>query len=141
MTIYRDGPPPGAPRTTGRLVVATLAAGLTMLALDLTWIGKVGRPFYAALGPLQRPDPYLPAVALFYLMYLGAVMTYAVRPASTSWVAALRGSRLGFVCYATYELTNWAVIAGWPGGLVPVDIAWGVVLTGISAGVGRRALG
>lgn len=124
-----------------RLLAATLATGLTMLSLDLAWIGKVGRPFYAMLGPLQRVEPYVPAAVAFYVMYLTAVMTYAVSSAATPRSAAMRGGCLGFVCYATYELTNFAVIAGWPGALVPVDIAWGVFLTSISAGIGRRVLG
>ena len=130
-----------ATRRPLRLLAATLVTGLTMLALDLAWIGKVGRSFYAMLGPLQRAEPYLPAAAAFYMMYLTAVMAYAVGSAATPRAAALRGGALGFVCYATYELTNWAVIEGWPGALVPVDIAWGVLLTGISAAVGRRVLG
>ena len=124
-----------------RLLAATLATGLTMLSLDLTWIGKVARPFYAALGQLQRAEPYLPAAVAFYAMYLTAVMVHAVRPAASPSAALVRGGGLGFVCYATHELTNWAVIEGWPGALVPVDIAWGVFLTGVSAGVGRRVLG
>jgi len=134
---------PGAQvsRAPLRLVAATAATALTMLALDLTWIGKVGRPFYAALGPLQRAEPYMPAAVAFYGMYVAVVIAWAVRPAATSRAAAMRGGCLGFVCYATYELTNWAVIEGWPGTLVPVDIAWGVFLTGISAGIGRRVLG
>lgn len=110
-----------------------------MLALDLTWIGVVGKPFYAQLGPLQRQDVYLPAAAAFYVMYLSAVVGFAVAPAAGVRVAAGRGAGMGFVCYATYELTNWAVIAGWPGALVPVDIAWGVFLTGVVAGAGRAA--
>lgn len=40
-----------------RLLAATLVTGLTMLALDLAWIGKVGRSFYAMLGTLQRAEP------------------------------------------------------------------------------------
>jgi uncharacterized membrane protein len=47
----------------------------------------------------------------------------------------------GFFTYATYELTNYALIRNWPAALVPVDIAWGVILcTIVSAGgysVGR----
>lgn len=130
-----------AARKPLRLLAATLATGLTMLVLDLTWISKVGQPFYAMLGPLQRGEPYLPAAVAFYAMYLTAVMTYAVASAVTPRSAATRGGCLGFVCYSTYELTNLAVIAGWPGALVPVDIAWGVFLTSVSAGVGRRVLG
>ena len=124
-----------------RILAATLATAATMLTLDLTWIGKVGRPFYAVLGPLQRAEPYLPAAAAFYGMYLAVVIAWAVRPVATSRAAAMRGGCLGLVCYSTYELTNWAVIEGWPGALVPVDIAWGVFLTSVSAGVGRRVLG
>jgi len=122
-----------------RRVAGVLVCAATMLALDLTWIGVVGRPFYAQLGPLQRQDVYLPAAAAFYVMYLSAVVAVAVAPAASVKAAAARGASMGFVCYATYELTNWAVIAGWPGALVPVDIAWGVVLTGVVAGAGRAA--
>ncbi len=110
-----------------------------MLVLDLAWIGKIGRPFYAQLGPLQRADAYVPAAVAFYVMYLTAVLAFAVAPAGTVKVAAARGAALGFVCYATYELTNWAVIAGWPAALVPVDIAWGVILTAVVASVGKTA--
>lgn len=108
-----------------------------MLALDLAWIGKVGKPFYAELGPLQRQDVYVPAAVAFYVMYLAALLGFAVAPAPSVQAAAARGAGMGFVCYATYELTNWAVIAGWPAALVPVDIAWGVALTGVVAAVGR----
>jgi uncharacterized membrane protein len=51
------------------------------------------------------------------------------------------GALYGFFTYATYELTNYALIRNWPAALVPVDIAWGVVLcTIVSTGgylVGR----
>ncbi|RXL64049.1 DUF2177 family protein, partial [Citrobacter sp. AAK_AS5] len=46
---------------------------------------------------------------------------------------------LGFVAYATYDLTNWAVIRDWPAILVPIDLAWGVVLTPLAALAGRAA--
>lgn len=130
---------PAAPSPL-RLAASVVTTALTMLCLDLAWIGWVGQPFYATLGALKRSDPYVPAAIAFYAMYLTATMTYAVTPATTPLAALKRGGSLGFVCYATYELTNWAVIAGWPAGLVPVDIVWGVFLTGVSAAAGRRVL-
>ena len=113
-----------------------------MLALDLLFLGVVAAPLYDRwLGPLRAAQVNGLAAALFYGMYLGAVLIHAVLPASDVGAAAKRGAGLGFVAYATYELTNWAVIAGWPAALVPLDIGWGVVLTGSVAAAGRLALG
>jgi uncharacterized membrane protein len=124
-----------------RVARAIAAVAVTTLALDLTWLGFVAKPVYDALGPLKREPPFLPAVALFYAMYVLVTFAYAVRPATTYGQAARKGASLGFVAYATYELTNWAVLQGWPARLVPIDLAWGVVLTTVAAVAGRAALG
>lgn len=121
---------------------AVLATGLTLLGLDLVFLGVVAAPIYdRLLGPLKAPNVNAAAAGLFYAMYLGAVVIHAVLPAPDVRTAAKRGAGLGFVAYATYELTNLAVIAGWPAALVPVDVAWGVFLTASAAAVGRRAMG
>jgi uncharacterized membrane protein len=122
------------------LLRSTVVVALVLLTLDLAWLGIVAADLYAAqLGPLMAPEVDGLAAALFYLMYLGAVVLLAVRPATSIGDAATRGATLGFVCYATYELTNWAVIADWPALLVPIDIGWGVLLTGVSAAAGWKA--
>jgi uncharacterized membrane protein len=115
---------------------AALAVAVTMLALDLTWLGLVARSAYDALGALKAPQPNLLATALFYTFYLVAIIVYAVLPSPRVGQAARRGAGLGLVSYGTYELTNWAVLTGWPAGLVPIDIGWGVVLTATAAAVG-----
>lgn len=123
------------------VIAAVLAVTLTMMALDLAFLGVVARSFYdGALGALKRPTVHWPAALAFYVMYVGAITAYAVLPAQGLANAFARGAGLGFVCYATYELTNWAVIAGWPARLVPVDLAWGVALTGVASLAGRAAL-
>ncbi len=114
---------------------------VTMLVLDLTWIGIVAKPIYDKLGPLKRETAFIPAAMIFYVMYIGVAFLYAVRGASSIGDAAGRGAALGFVAYATYELTNWAVLKAWPVVVVPVDIVWGVVLTATVAAVGRWAYG
>ena len=122
------------------LAAATLATAATMVALDLAWLGVVARGLYAsALGPLMRPEVYWPAAALFYSFYVMVVVAWAVLGTQGPLAAARRGAALGLVCYATYELTNWAVLRDWPARLVPVDIAWGVVLTATAALAGKLA--
>ena len=76
----------------------------------------------------------------FYVLYVTAIMGYAVLPCRTVGRASLRGAALGLLAYGTYELTNWAVVTAWPAALVPVDMGWGVVLTGVSAAAGRLAM-
>lgn len=121
-------------------VAATLATAATFLALDLLWLGVVARDFYReALGGLMREEAYVPAAALFYAFYVAVTTGWAVLGAGSPGAAARRGAGLGFVAYATYELTNWAVIRDWPAGIVPVDLAWGVVLTSVAALAGKAA--
>ena len=123
------------------VAAAVIAVTVVMLVLDLGWLGVVAGGFYdAQLGPLKRPQAHVGAAALFYVLYVGAVIRHAVLGASGRREALRRGASLGFIVYASYELTNWAVIAHWPAGLVPVDLAWGVVLTGAVAFAGRVAL-
>jgi len=125
-------PAAAAPRPWGPGAWAGAAAAGTvaLLGLDLLFLGVLARPFYdAALGPLRAPAVRWDAALLFYALYLGFVLAAAARPATRTREAAARGAALGLLAYGTYELTNLAVLAGWPARLVPVDIAWGVVLT------------
>jgi uncharacterized membrane protein len=122
------------------VAAATLASLVTLLALDLTWLGLVARSLYdEALGPLKRPTVFAPAAALFYVFYLAVVVGFAVLGTRGPAAAARRGALVGLIAYGTYELTNWAVLKDWPAVLVPVDIAWGVLLTAAVAGAGSLA--
>lgn len=119
-------------------VAAAAAAATTMLALDLTWLGVIAPGLYdSMLGPLKRTEVFWPAVALFYAMYIGATVVHAVTGSNNLASALRRGAALGLVAYGTYELTNWAVLRDWPALLVPIDTAWGVVLTALAGLVGK----
>lgn len=112
------------------LPIATVTAAVVMMAVDLLWLGVVGADIYnEALGPLRRTPVFWPAALAFYGMYVAVIVVYCVQRTERTAEAARRGAELGFVCYATYELTNWAVLQGWPASLVPVDLVWGVALT------------
>jgi uncharacterized membrane protein len=54
------------------------------------------------------------------------------------------GALFGFFAYATYDLTNLATLKGWSVGIALLDLAWGAIVTGVSALAGAlaaRALG
>ena len=117
---------------------AYAAALVAFVVVDGIWLAFVGGPYYREqLGDLRTDSPNLWAAAIFYVLYLGGVVHLAVRPhlASGSVRLVLRdGAVLGLVSYAAWDLTNAAVIEGFPLVLVPIDLAWGTVLTAVVAG-------
>ena len=118
---------------------SAVASGLAFFALDLLWLGVVAQPVYAKhLGPLKAESVVWPAAILFYLMYITAIQMHAIWPVQTGRESLKRGASMGFFAYATYELTNWAVIQDWPSEIVLIDIAWGVILTGLCALAGFK---
>lgn len=114
-----------------------LATALSLTLLDLLWLAVLARDLYQKhIGHLLRPEPYLPAAAAFYLLYLLSVWWVAVLPSRTLSEGLQRGAALGFFGYGVYELTNWAMLRGWPAALVPIDWTWGIFLTASCAGLG-----
>jgi len=116
-----------------RSLVLTYLASLTaFLALDFAWLGFVARGFYRdQMGHLMRTDVrWLPAFA-FYALFVGAILVFVVLPAverGSLARAALLGAFFGLVTYATYDLTNLAVLEGFRTSLALVDMVWGTVL-------------
>ena len=51
----------------------------------------------------------------------------------------MNGALLGLTAYATFDLTNLAIINGWTLGLAALDMAWGTVLSAIAAVAGYLA--
>ncbi|MEO8344814.1 MAG: DUF2177 family protein [Betaproteobacteria bacterium] len=131
-----------------RLAVAYVATAIVFCGLDFIWLGYVAKDYYQAqVGALLLTKPNLPIAAAFYALYIVGVMIFAVLPAldSGNWSKALvNGALFGFFAYATYDLTNLATLKGWSMGLAMLDLAWGAVVTGVSATAGylvTRALG
>ena len=116
------------------------ASLLIFLLMDLIWLGWLARPYYhRQLGALLSNRVNWSAALLFYLIYVIGLMIFSIAPAAASKSlasAALLGGLYGFFTYATYELTSYALIRGWPPALVPVDIAWGVALCTVTASCG-----
>ena len=119
---------------------ATLVA---FLAVDFIWLGFVATRFYREqLGQMMLDKPLLGVAFVFYALYAVGILVLAVLPGvrEDNWrTAALLGALLGLVAYGTYDLTNLATLKGWPVTMTFVDMAWGAVLTAISATAGYYA--
>lgn len=118
-----------------RGLLAYAVAMAVFVAVDLVWLTAVAADLYAdQLGALLA-DPVhpLPAVA-FYLIFVGGIVFFVVLPAlrrdSVLWAAGA-GAFFGLVTYATWDLTSLSVLEGFPAALVPIDLAWGAVLSSI----------
>ena len=109
-------------------------------AIDLLWLGVVAKKFYRDnLGFILSPNVNWPAAIGFYLIYIAGILLFGVLPAlenESLATALLWGGLYGFFTYATYDLTNMALIKGWPLKIVVVDIAWGAVLCAVVAVAG-----
>ncbi|MCB1521934.1 MAG: DUF2177 family protein [Hyphomicrobiaceae bacterium] len=127
-----------------RYVTAYLAAGVTLLVLDVIWLTAMGSTYRRLLDGMLTEGFRLAPAAIFYFIYVAGIVTLAVAPAmdaGAGWqTAAIKGGVLGFVAYATYDLTNHATLKVWPWQLTVVDIAWGSVLTATAAGVAMFAV-
>lgn len=121
-------------------VIAYLTTAVVFLALDFVWLSKVATKFYFdRLGHLLMEKPNLAAAALFYAVYVVGLVIFAVGPAVSSGrmsTALVYGVLFGFFTYATYDMTNYATLRGWPVAVVVLDIAWGMVISGVSAVAG-----
>lgn len=106
---------------------------VVFLLVDLVWLVGIARTFYKRqLGSLMRPRPLWLAAFGFYLLYVVAVLVLAAWPAVRDGAvgdAAWKGALLGLAAYATYDLSNFATLKGWPAQVVAADLAWGTALT------------
>jgi uncharacterized membrane protein len=106
--------------------------------IDLIWLGVVAKEFYRRhLDFILSPHVNWPAAITFYLIYIVGIIVFAVVPAvdrGSLMRAIVWGGLYGFFTYATYDLTNMALIKGWPLKIVIVDILWGMVLCAVVAG-------
>lgn len=126
-----------------RYVAAYASTLVVMVVIDLIWLGVVARPIYQrGIGHLMAENANLPFAAVFYLMYTFGLVYLGLAPnAATAGVksAFLAGAALGFFAYATYDLTNLAVLRGWPIWLAALDMAWGTLISGLSTAAGKAA--
>ena len=126
-----------------RFTLVYLAVFVTMVVIDMVWLRVIAVQWYAdGMGPLLTDSPNLFAAAAFYLLFPVGLVIFAVMPGETSSLlkVATMGALFGFFAYATYDLTALAVIKNWPVGLTLLDMAWGTLVSGVSAAAGKLAM-
>ena len=119
------------------LLIKVLAAGGIMGILDFLWLGFIAKKlYYGEMGTILLEKPNMAPALAFYAIYVVGVILLVVNPAleKDSWLHAFGyGALLGFVAYATYDLTNLATLKGFSPKIVAVDLLWGTVLTAVVA--------
>jgi len=117
----------------GRAIGTYVITLLIFFAIDLVWLGVVAKNFYRQhIGHLMSPDVNWTAAVLFYAVYIAGIVFFAIKPAfegGSAGRALAYGAALGFIAYATYDLTNQATMRDWPVVVTVADLAWGTVLT------------
>ena len=120
---------------------AYIATIIFMFIVDLIWLSQIAQPLYqAGIGHLMAAEPKLGFAALFYLVFVFGLLWFAVRPnAQTKSIksAFVAGALFGFFIYASYDLTNLALLKDWPLKLSIIDITWGTLLSGTCAAVAK----
>lgn len=118
-------------------LIAYFSAALVFFGLDFVWLSRVAIGFYRSqIGDLLRERPNMQAAAAFYLVYIVGIVYFAVMPGlqkDSVAIACLNGALLGLIAYGTYDVTNLATLKNWSLGVSLVDVAWGTVLTALSA--------
>lgn len=125
-------------------LVLYLITATVFLGLDALGIRFLIRPvFERHVGALLAEPLRLGPAAVFYLVYVAGVLWFAALPALRDGAplqALVAGAVLGFLCYGTYEMTNYATLADWSLQQVAVDLLWGTALTGFAAWAGVAAM-
>lgn len=123
-----------------KIIYTFAAMATTFIAMDLLWLGVIAKKIYHdQIGFLLRQTPNWIGAISFYILFIIGVMIFCVLPAvekDSLNHAILYGALFGFFTYMTYELTNYAVIKDWPLTIVPIDIAWGIILASVVSLVG-----
>lgn len=127
-----------------KFLSAYAAIFLVMLAIDMLWLGVIAKPLYQqGIGHLMAAKPNLVAAGLFYVIFPIGLMFFAVTPYGVfpDWSRVLISAAVfGFFAYATYDLTNLAIMKNWPLSLSLIDVAWGTFASTVSAAAGKFVL-
>lgn len=124
-----------------KYAVTYLATGLAFAVIDAIWLTTVGPRLYRpTLDPVLAEKFSLPPAIVFYLIYVAGIVLLAILPTvreSGDWTRALTtGAMLGFMAYATYDLTNQATLKVWATKISVADILWGTFVTAAASTAG-----
>ena len=110
-----------------------VVTAVIFIVIDAVWLSVIANKFYKKqLGSLLAKKPNFVAAAAFYVLYLIAILVFALNPAldqGSLGYATSHAALLGLTMYATYDLTNHSTLKNWPAIVTFVDMAWGTFVT------------
>ena len=113
---------------------------VAFLVIDFIWLSTMASRLYRpAIGDLLAENFRLAPAVVFYLIYAAGLTFLAVRPAfqTGEWTTALLyGAVVGFMAFATYDLTNQATLKSWSTTLTVADLLWGTFVSAAAATIG-----
>ncbi len=105
--------------------------------IDAIWLSQMaGRLYQPMLGDTMVENIRIIPAIVFYLFFPIGLVVFAVVPAlrEGSVLSALAaGALLGALCYATYDLTNYATLKNWTLQVTVIDIIYGALVSGVCA--------
>jgi uncharacterized membrane protein len=121
-------------------LTAYTATLIAFVVIDFVWLSIMADRLYRpALGDMLAPSFRLAPAVIFYLIYAAGLTFLAVRTGVMSGsiaTAVIHGAVVGFMAYATYDLTNQSTLKNWSTTLTVADLIWGTVLSAAASGVG-----
>lgn len=121
-------------------LIAYIATLIGFVAIDFVWLSTMADRLYRpTLGDMLAPQFRLAPALAFYLIYAAGLTFLAVRTGLISGsmvTAVIHGAAVGFVAYATYDLTNQSTLRNWSLLLTIADLIWGTVLSAAASGLG-----
>lgn len=131
-----------------KIFLAYVVSALSFVLLDTAWLRSAVPMLYRPMLGEQLADRFRIAPGIvFYALFVAVLTYFAVLPGllsadaiATSTFAGVplsvfHGMIIGCICYATYGLTNQATLKVWPVQITLIDLAWGTVTSGFSAGL------
>ena len=110
---------------------------IVFLGIDSIWLTQISPKIYHHyIGWLLKDNFNMAAGLSFYLLFIAGLVYLVLIPAlknKSIKQAVLGGAILGLVSYATYDLTNLAVVKNWPAAISFIDMLWGTTLTAVTA--------
>ncbi len=113
-------------------VIAFVVAFIVFFIIDILWLGIIAKNLYQKeIGAFLKEKVNWIAAFTFYLLFIGGLVFFALRPAieeQSFFIALSHGAFFGLIAYATYDLTNLATMKNWPLKITVIDLIWGTFL-------------
>ena len=116
-----------------KMIISYLLTTLVFFVVDMLWLGLIAKNIYRKyLGALLSETVNWAAALIFYLLFIAGIFIFVIYPSiekQSPGKAVVLGAIFGLITYATYDLTNYATLKGFPVNMVIIDLIWGTILT------------